>query len=124
MIKILISTRVNGLSHITHGNRDMFDTYFDIFGMKYHRDIGFFVDYYLDEPDYYYTIKVVDGNMYDWDLESIEFRTDPLIHQFFHDNGLLDNQTKVIEIPDDVQWAIASWEDGSESIEENHRSWS
>lgn len=124
MTKILISTEINGLLHLTYDNKDIFDKYFDLFGMRYHKDMQCFVDTFLGEPDYYYYIKVVDGKMYDWDLESIELRTDPNIHQFFHDNGLLDNRTKVIEIPDDVQWSIASWDSGSESIEENHRRWS
>jgi hypothetical protein len=123
MTKILISTEVTGLHHLLFNRKELFDRYFEIFGMEFHTDTGIFIQEWIDTPDYHYYIKVDDNKMYDWDLDGSHFRTDPRIHKFFADEGLLDDKTRIVEIPDDIKWYIMSWEDGSESIEEHHRSW-
>jgi hypothetical protein len=123
MTKVLISNEVNGLGYLNLDNEEMFNKYFDEFGLKYHKDIGCFIKSWVAEPRYHYTIKIVGEVMLDWEMDN-KFRTDPEVHRFFAENGLLDDKTKIIEIPDDVdEWYVGSWEDGSEYISETHRSW-
>lgn len=55
-----------------------------------------------------------------------EDRINPLLIQVVEELGREANgefaELRVIEIPDDVEWEIDEY-DGSESIEEKHRSW-
>jgi hypothetical protein len=123
MAKILISTEVNGMHHLLFNRKELFDRYFEIFGMEFHTDVGCYIEHWKESPDYHYYIKFDGDTMYDWDLDGTTFRTDERIHKFFADEGLLDNKTKIVDIPENIEWYIMSWEDGSESIEESHRSW-
>lgn len=55
-------------------------------------------------------------------------RDDPVLVQVVEELGTAANgkhaELKVVEIPDDVLWGIDGYDDGSETVREQHRSWS
>lgn len=63
---------------------------------------------------------------YGYDYNSDEKRTDPKLVECVETLGEKANglcaSLKVVEVPDNVDWYISDY-DGSETIEERHRSW-
>lgn len=67
------------------------------------------------------------------ELKGIEYndfigseRNDPILVQLVEEMGSKScanfSKLKIVEIPDDVEWQIAEY-DGSEWVEEKHRTW-
>ena len=68
---------------------------------------------------YYENIIIEEGHYWGLDDFSIDFRTDPKVHEIMKDcEGI-----KIIEVPDSAKIYIYSDDDGSESIHEEHRVW-
>lgn len=77
----------------------------------------------VDEDDGYRQYTLNDEPFHRRDIE----RTDPALIQLVEEtNGKCCNlgELRVVEIPDDVEWEIFSWDNGREEIHEKHRSWS
>ena len=76
----------------------------------------------VDEDDEYRQYTLNDEPFHRRDIE----RTDPALIQLVEEtNGKCCNlgELRVVEIPDDVEWEIFSWDNSREEIHEKHRSW-
>jgi hypothetical protein len=76
----------------------------------------------VDEDDGYRQHMLNDEPFHSLDIE----RTDPALIQLVEEtNGKCCNlgELRVVEIPDDVEWEIFSWDNSREEVHEKHRSW-